>query len=327
LGKTYREEASMSRLSRRDWLKAGGAAAGLLAMSGGRAAAEETPKAGEKPVKERWLLGINSSTIRPANIETKISAAAKAGYDTIELWNGELAEWEKSGKPIEDLGKRIKDSGLVLANVIGLWDSMPPNDADKPKTYERLKVSIAQAAKAGARHIAAIPTPNRPDMNLLWAARRYAELIDLGKEFGIPVAVEFVGFTQTVHTLGQAACVACEADRPEACLVADTFHVWRGGGNFGAARFLSGSLFAVWHFNDVPAQPERSKLNDSDRIYPGDGILPLAQLLKDLWANGFRGPLSLELFNNAEYKRDPAEVAKTGIEKMRSVIAKAGVGV
>jgi sugar phosphate isomerase/epimerase len=310
----------MSPLSRRDLLKAGGAAA-MMALGGARALAAE-----EKPKKDRWLLGINSSTIRPADLETKIAAVAKAGYDAIELWNGELAEYEKKGNSLEDLGKRIKDSGLVVASIIGLWDSMPPNDADKPKTFERLRGLLKQARKVGATHIAAVPTPDRPDMDVLWAAKRYAELIDLGKESGVGVAVEFVGFIRSIHTLGQAAAVAVEADRPEASIVADTFHVFRGGGSFGAAKFLSGSIYALWHVNDVPNQPEQFKLQDSDRIYPGDGILPLAQLLKDLWANGFRGPLSLELFNREEWKKDPAEVAKIGIEKMRAVIAKSGTG-
>ena len=310
----------MSYLSRRDWLKAGGAAA-MIALGGARAVAAE-----DKPKKERWLLSINTSTIRPANLETKVAAAAKAGYDAVELWNNDLSAYEKDGKSLEDLGKRVKDSGLAVANVIGLWNCMPPDDADKPETFERLKKSMKQAQQVGAKHIAAVPTPDRPDMDVLWVAKRYAELIDLGREFGLGVAVEFVGFVRGIHTLGQAAAVVAEADRPEASIVADTFHVYRGAGSFGAAKFLSGSIFAIWHVNDVPNQPERFKLRDADRIYPGDGILPLAQLLKDLWANGFRGPLSLEMFNAEEWKKDPAEVAKTGIEKMRGVIAKSGTG-
>ena len=47
-------------------------------------------------------------------------------------------------------------------------------------------------------------------------------------------------------------------------------------------------------------------------------------MLKDLWKVGFRGPLSLEMFSDAEWKKSAAEVAKRGIEKMRAVIAKSG---
>ena len=36
---------------------------------------------------------------------------------------------------------------------------------------------------------------------------------------------------------------------------------------------------------------------DADRVYPGDGVAPIKQILRDLRAIGFRGMLSLELFN------------------------------
>ena len=60
-------------------------------------------------------------------------------------------------------------------------------------------------------------------------------------------------------------------------------------------------------------------LRDEHRIYPGDGIAPLTDLLRDLRAIGFRGMLSLELFNREYWKQDPLEVAKTGLAKMKAV--------
>ena len=58
-------------------------------------------------------------------------------------------------------------------------------------------------------------------------------------------------------------------------------------------------------------------------MYPGDGHLPLVQLVRDLKAIGYTGPLSLEVFNQEYYKQDPLTVARTGIEKMRAVVAAA----
>jgi sugar phosphate isomerase/epimerase len=121
--------------------------------------------------------------------------------------------------------------------------------------------------------------------------------------------------------------IAIEADRAEACIVADTFHVYRGGSSFKAVRHLDGDLFAVWHYNDAPKEPERFKQRDGDRIYPGDGVLPLPQLLRDLWEQGFRGPLSLEMFNRNEWKKPASEVAKIGMAKMRKTLEASGVGV
>ena len=310
----------MSTITRRDVFKIVGV--GVAALSLDRVAVAQEAK----PQKERWKLSLNTSTISPASLDDKVSAAAKAGYDAIELWAGDLEKYEKEGKSLADLGKRIKDLGLEVVNVIGLWNAMPSKEEDKPKTDEGIRVKLGHAQKVGSNHIAALPTPDRADMDVLWAAKRYREIIAIGKEFGIVPAVEFVGFYKGIHTLGQAAAIAIESDNPSACIVCDTFHLYRGGSTFSGVALLNASAFAVCHFNDVPKEPSQFELKDADRIYPGDGILPLPQFLRDLWKTGFRGPLSIELFNRAEWKKDPFEVARIGLDKMRRVIAASGVG-
>ena len=49
--------------------------------------------------------------------------------------------------------------------------------------------------------------------------------------------------------------------------------------------------------NDYPADPPRATITDADRVYPGDGIAPLGELVRILQAIGFHGYFSLELFN------------------------------
>ena len=69
--------------------------------------------------------------------------------------------------------------------------------------------------------------------------------------------------------------------------------------------------------------PPRASIKDADRVYPGDGVAPLASILKDLFLTGFSGTLSLELFNPEYWKQDPLEVARTGLAKMKQSVAKA----
>ena len=78
----------------------------------------------------------------------------------------------------------------------------------------------------------------------------------------------------------------------------------------------------VFHMNDYPASPPREKATDADRVYPGDGVAPFTQILRDLHGIGFRGFLSLELFNKKYYQQDPLVVARTGLEKMKAAVAK-----
>lgn len=287
------------------------AALGALCGAAGRASAQE-------PDRE-FLFSLNTSTIRPASLEDKIRIAAEAGYDAVELWIDDLEAHAAAGRSPVDLGRRIADLGLFVPNVIGLWNCMPEADDERPAALEAARRRMTLARDVGARCIAAVPTPDRPGIDPLWAAERYHELLALGREIGIRVAVEFVGFFRGVSRLSQAVQIAIEADDPDACLVADTFHLFRGGSGFGGVRLLSALSIAVFHFNDAPADVPREQQGDGHRVYPGDGHLPLVALLRDLRAIGCQGPLSLELFNRAYWEQDALTVARTGLAKMRAV--------
>jgi 2-keto-myo-inositol isomerase len=51
----------------------------------------------------------------------------------------------------------------------------------------------------------------------------------------------------------------------------------------------------------------------------GDGIADLPRVIANLRRIGYRGPLSLELFNPTLWEQDPAEVARIGLERMRAL--------
>ena len=59
----------------------------------------------------------------------------------------------------------------------------------------------------------------------------------------------------------------------------------------------------------------------SHRVYTGDGVAPLAQIMNIFREIGFSGALSLELFNRDYWAKDPLEVARTGLEKMKQTAA------
>ena len=86
---------------------------------------------------------------------------------------------------------------------------------------------------------------------------------------------------------------------------------------------FAGSRMHNFHINDYPAEPPRQTINDSHRVYPGDGIAPLDKILRTLRDVGYRGPLSLELFNRDYWKQDALQVAKTGFEKTKAAVARA----
>jgi sugar phosphate isomerase/epimerase len=288
-------------------------------MGEARADVESSPR--------RVQFSLNMSTIRgqKLSVPDQVDLAAKAGYDAIEPWIGELRQYEQSGGSLADLRKRIADHGLKVPSAIGFAEWIVSDDNRRAAGLEQAKKDMDLIASIGGTHLAAPPAgaTKETNLNLFAAAERFRALIDLGLERGVLPQLEVWGFSTTLSKLGETMLVATESRHEKACVLLDVYHLYKGGSEFNGLRLLSGAAMNCFHLNDYPATPPRDSIKDADRVYPGDGVAPLATMIRDLLATGFRGTFSLELFNPTYWNQDPLTVARTGLEKMKDQVAKA----
>ncbi|MBI2194191.1 MAG: sugar phosphate isomerase/epimerase [Planctomycetes bacterium] len=263
----------------------------------------------------------NTSTIMPQPLMDKIRIAGQAGYRMIELWNSDLTAHCRQGGSLEDVVRALEDSGLQVPTVIALHGWSDTTGEAHRDALEEVRRSMDQAYRIGAKRIIASPCLGKVDLDL--AARNYRELLGIGREIGIMPAMEFLGFVETICRIEDAWSIVAQAQDSEATIVMDPFHIFRGGGPWETLQSIPASRIAVCHFNDAPRQPPRERQEDKDRVYPGDGHLPLKSMIRTLRKGHYHGGLSLELFNPEYWKQDPREVARTGLEKMRAVVESA----
>jgi sugar phosphate isomerase/epimerase len=272
-----------------------------------------------------WPICLDTATIRPASLKEKVIIAAEAGFDGIEPWDSELEEFEKSGGNLKALGAEIKKLGLKVPSVIGLWNAIPGTMPEFELSLKETRRRMRMAHDIGAEHIQTIPNTLPENYNQKWVAERYRDIIEIGmKEFNIKPALVFVKYF-TIKTLGQAVGIAMDANHPNALVIPDVYHMYISGGGFEGLKMLKGDAIAIFQFNDAPNTPAFKDLKDEHRVYPGDGILPLTSIFKDLKATGYKGFISLEMYNPNYYKEDLLQVAKTGLRKTLEVLKKAGV--
>lgn len=266
----------------------------------------------------QYTFALNTSTIRPASLMDKIRIAAETGYKAIELWNDDLAAYEQQGGSLKDVKRALDDGGLSVPTVIALHGWLNTTGEVHLKAIEETKRRMAQAAAVGAAYIIASPPKEIADLKL--GGRNYRQLLKLGRGFGVKPAMEFLGFVAGVNQVKHAWEVITVADHPDSSIVLDPFHIFRGGGQVDDIRGIPGGKIAIFHFNDAPASPSREQQTDADRVYPGDGALDLKQMISILKEAGYSGAISLELFNPNYWKKDPKEIAKIGLEKMKAVV-------
>lgn len=313
-------------LSRRDFFVTSAAA---LAVTGTTSAQEAKPAAsGSDPF--RYCL--NTSTIRECQYQGKkvdavseVEIAAKAGYTGIEPWIRGLDAYVKNGGVLSDLRKRIADAGLTVESAIGFAAFLHEDEAERKKGLEEARRCMGMVREIGGERLAAPPVgvTDKTGLDLLKLSERYRALCEVGQQEGVYPQLELWGFSKTLARMGEAAFVGIEAAHPKACFLLDVYHIYKGGSAFEGLNMFAGRRMYNFHVNDYPAEPTRDKINDAARVYCGDGIAPLTDIFRTLRDGGYRGPLSLELFNPNYWKQDGLEVAKTGLEKTKAAVARA----
>ncbi len=311
-------------ITRRQMLKYTG-----LAMAAGSLPLEKTFAREESGTgNSTFRFSLNTSTISGTKpgMKKSIDIAARAGYDGIELWVRDVRAYLDEGNTAVSLKKYLDDSGIIVEDAIGFAPWLVRDESRRKAGLAEMKSDMELMASLGCRRIAAPAagvSGNEP-LDLFRAGELYRELIALGRQSGVMPQLEFWGASPYLFHLGQAAMVCAVADDPDVHILADVFHLFRGGSGFEGLNMLNGKVLEIFHMNDYPAGIPREQQNDSDRVYPGDGAAPMKQILTILASIGGEKVLSVELFNQAYWKQDPQTVAGTALEKMKALVASIG---
>ena len=270
---------------------------------------------------------LNTSTIAGQKFALRqvIETASEAGYDGIKLWVREVKAYRDTGNSLKELKSYIDDLGLQVENAIGFAPWIVNDDEVRAAGMKQMEEEMLMMAELGCKRIAAPPIGAHGEgtIDLQVAGQRFRELIELGEKTGVMPMLEIWGASKNLYDLGQALQVAAAANHPDVKLLLDVYHLFRGGSGFDSLKLLNGNCIEVFHMNDYPGSIPREKQDDSDRVFPGDGVAPIVQVLKDLHSAGGSKVLSRELFNADYYKRDALDVAKTGLQKMKALVNEA----
>jgi 2-keto-myo-inositol isomerase len=123
-----------------------------------------------------------------------------------------------------------------------------------------------------------------------------------------------------VQTLGLADEIVKKVNRPNIGLVLDSFHFYAGGSTFESIDALNPEKIFIFHINDAEDRP-KEELNDSHRLLPGLGILPLREIKAAFDRIGYDGVASVEIFRPEYWERDTFELAKDARKAMIKVLS------
>ena len=307
----------MTNISRRDLLIASGTAAGAAFLPSSVSAA---------PIAKahKFEFSLNMSTImgQKLGLIKELEVASAAGFQHCEIWVPTLEAYLKSGGSLLEAKKRINDLGINIQNAIGFAQWIVDDEATRKQGVEQMKREMGMLAELGCFRTAAPPmgATKEAGLDLRRAAERYRTILDVGTSAGVTPQLEMWGHSKNLNRVADVLFVAAEAGQANAKLLLDVFHIYKGESSIDCLHLVGENSIDVFHVNDYVTTIKPTSITDGDRIYAGDGEAPIKEIIKRLKPSEKPVILSLELFNKELWAQDPLKVAKTGLEKMKSLI-------
>jgi 2-keto-myo-inositol isomerase len=136
------------------------------------------------------------------------------------------------------------------------------------------------------------------------------DLATIAGPHGVSLAFEFLGFGWcSVRTLAGCWEIVRQVDHPNVGLVLDGCHFYAGGSELAEIGLLDPQKLFIFHLDDCEALPKEA-LTDAQRLFPGQGVLPLDKICAQLANIGYDGLCSVELFRPEYWDWEPARVAR-----------------
>ncbi len=267
--------------------------------------------------------GLNGATTGPVDLLTDLRAAREGGYDILEVRETKVRAYIEAGGRLEWFRAALGEAGLAVHTVNALEHSTRVAGAALDAVLERCRTLCAYARALDAPYVVAVPSllsesPNParvPDV----AADALRAMAEVAAEYGVGIGFEFLGFEDcSVNTLAAARAIIERARRPNLGVVIDAFHYHAGGSTPEMLQELDPALLSIVHLDDAEDRPRR-ELRDAHRLLPGDGVIPLRDLVHRIEALGYRGPWSIELFRPEYWTWDPVQLARVSREKMAAL--------
>lgn len=241
--------------------------------------------------------------------EDKARAASSAGFARLSVYGWEHRKLHEQGWDDAAIRNLMGDLNLRIAEYDGVVMTLQSPDG----TGE----TVAAAAALGARSITVLEHSDwLPGDNIAQAAATLAEVADQAAEHAILALIEpFAWSPLDDHRV--AAEIIERADRPNAGLLLDTWHLWRGPEQGQLDPGIDPAIIRAIQIGDTgpaPAGPPTAEALAHEcihhRLMPGDGHGDIAGLLADLAGRGVDAPIAIEVFSDELNALDPEVVAR-----------------
>ncbi|WP_020559622.1 bifunctional sugar phosphate isomerase/epimerase/4-hydroxyphenylpyruvate dioxygenase family protein [Thiofilum flexile] len=264
---------------------------------------------------------IVSSTL-PGDLPEKLQAAARAGFQAVEIFEKDLLYSDKSPQELRELAAELGLS-LISLQPFSDFEGLPAEQRSKALQRAQRKFDLMQ--KLGIKRlIVTSSTHPQASAELSHMARDLAELADLAAEQGLELAYEPLPWATHIRDIEAAFAVIQQAKRSNLGLVLDSFAFFARDTALHALTPALVERVMLVQLADSPSTTiDLQQIDRHFRCHAGQGILPLVSLVKQLQASSFNGIFSQKVPCEEFRASNPYQIARNGYRSLQWLIKQA----
>ncbi len=249
-------------------------------------------------------------------LEEKLTAAAGAGFDGVEIFEGDLITCRLSPA---DVRLRAADLGLDVLLYQPFRDFEAVPDVLFRQNLRRAERKFELMASLGADMLLVCSNVSAAaiDDDDLAAAQLW-QLAEQARPHGIRIAYEALAWGRHVSSYERAWRLVAQAAHPQLGVCLDSFHILSLGHDPAGIRQIPAEKIFFLQLADAPLLTMQTLAwSRHHRCFPGQGGFDMTGFTADVISAGYRGPWSLEVFNDVFRQ---ADAGRTAVDGMRSLL-------
>jgi 4-hydroxyphenylpyruvate dioxygenase len=248
-------------------------------------------------------------------LDEKLRAIAAAGYDAVEIFENDFLSF--NGSP-RDVGNMCRDLGLGICAFQPLRDFEGMPEPQRTRNFARVEHKFDLMQELGTNLLLICSNVSPASLSGIdRAADDFRALGERAAQRGLLVGFEALAWGRHINDYRDAWEVVRRAGHASIGLVLDSFHILAPGLPVGPIGSIPADRIFLVQLADAP-QLDLDILSWSRhfRCFPGQGNLPLSGFMDAIAATGYRGVLSLEIFNDQFRAGSAARVAVDGLRSL-----------
>jgi 4-hydroxyphenylpyruvate dioxygenase len=249
-------------------------------------------------------------------LEDKLDAAARAGFDAIELFENDLIASSLSPAEVRHRAEEL-GLGIDLYQPLRDLEAVPPEIFRRNLRRAEAKLEVMDQLGAPTMLVCSNVSAEAIDDDALASEQLHA-LAERAAERGLTVAYEALAWGRHVREYDHAWRIVAGADHLNLGVCLDSFHILSLGSDLDPIAEIPGEKILYLQLADAPRLAmDVLQWSRHYRCFPGQGAFDLAGFTRRVLDAGYDGPLSLEVFNDV-FRQADAE--RTALDAMRSLL-------